>query len=264
MRELQLAFAEALTALDPSPDILGAIAGDSDTAQERLRVYRQSLRGAMFSSLEDDFAACRSLVGPDFFAALLRRFVAAVPSRSPDISAYGAALPAFIDAFAPGAAVPYLADVARLEWALCELRRCDPPPVLDRVALASVAPEAIGDLVFRLAPHRLLASRYPVHSIWHMAQGEDDGDGEPPSLDLEGGGERVIIWRTQSGTRAATLPEPTWKFLSAVAAGGTFAVAIAGLELDEGGHAAEIVGLLPEGVTEGWISGFELLNVAVR
>ena len=203
-------------------DFMAALAsGDAGPAA----IYRGNVASARHDALAATYPVVRRLVGDAFFRALVLRYGAAHPSRSGDLHLYGDALARFVadDPFA--AALPYLADVARLEWASHEaLHAADAPP-LDAAALARVPPERQHAIRFVLHPSvRLLACRFPVVALWEANQPERDGTPERTE-----GADHVCVWRDASGVRMRRMAPQAWGFVSALAAGASLEAAIAGL-----------------------------------
>jgi hypothetical protein len=182
LAELQRAFAHEL------------LAGGA-----RLRVHRDTTLGALADSLESSHPVCRRLVGAEFFRALARRFAREVPSRSPDLSDYGAELAEYLESFDPARALPYLADVARLEWALHRARLAAPAPPLDLASIASLSETQRAELELRLAAGTALVdSRHPVDRIWETNQPGFAGDS---SVSLDEGPAHLVIAREPGGAR---------------------------------------------------------------
>ena len=108
-------FAAAL--LDPdvaAPD--GLVAWNGSDPAHRFAVYRNNVTSALSDVLADSFPVTQQLVGEAFFRALAQVFVRAHPPRTRVLAHYGHELPEFVAQFPPAAGLPYLADVARLEW----------------------------------------------------------------------------------------------------------------------------------------------------
>ena len=176
---------------------------------ERLRPYRETTLGALADALAAIHPVCERLVGAEPFRALARRCAAERPSRSPDLNDYGE-LADFIAGFAPARALPYLADVARLEWALHRARH---------VALASPLEPArlTADSRLALAPGTsLLASPWPVDRIWETNQPGFAGDTE---VRLDSGGVRLVVAREPEGARFSRLDAAELALLEALARG---------------------------------------------
>ena len=117
LRELQTALA-AYLAGEARLDLEAAVVGDSIPAAARLRVHRHHVRDSLVAALAATFPTVRAVVGEDFFRRLAHAFVAATLPVQPVLAEYGAGLPDFLGAYPSAAALPYLADIARLDEAL--------------------------------------------------------------------------------------------------------------------------------------------------
>src|SRR5204862_7472176 len=67
-------------------------------------------------ALADVYPITRKLVGDEFFDGLAREYCRQHPSVSGDLNELGEHLADFVGAFAHTQPLPYLPDVARLEW----------------------------------------------------------------------------------------------------------------------------------------------------
>ena len=143
----------------------------------RLAVYRNNVWSSLVRALGESFPVARALVGEAFFAALAREFVAACPPTSAVLSQYGGELGSFIATFPPAAELPYLAGVARLEWARIQAFHAADAPALGMPMLAShlAKPEALAQALLGLHPSvGVVVSDHPVVSIWAAHQGQLD------------------------------------------------------------------------------------------
>ena len=204
-------FAAAL--LDPdvaAPD--GLVAWNGSDPAHRFAVYRNNVTSALSDVLADSFPVTQQLVGEEFFRAMARIFLRGSPPPSPILSAYGEGFPAFVADFAPARTVPFLADVARLEWLRQRaLHAADAaPPRPDAIARALADPDRLPGLCLRLHPAAgVIRSPFAVMSLWaaHHGVGRLD-DIDPfrpesalvvrPALDVEvvglpPGGDRFVL-----------------------------------------------------------------------
>ena len=172
-QSFQQSFAAALLDPDlPCPPGLRTWNG-SDPAR-RFAVYRNNVLVSLIDALADTFPVTRELVGDAFFRAMASLFVRQSPPRSAQLVDYGAGMPAFIATFAPAASVPYLADVAHLEYLRIQaFHAADAMPLaMEQWARALAQPEHLPAL--RLIAHpalRLLCSPYAIVSLWAAHQG---------------------------------------------------------------------------------------------
>jgi putative DNA-binding protein len=184
-------------------------------------VYRASVRANLRSAMAAAYPVTERLVGEAFFAEAARRHLRDVPSTSGDLHQLGHGFAAFLEGYEPASTLPWLADVARLEWAVHESHFAADAPGFDFAALALVPPEAHGDIRFALAPAvRLVRSDWPVLAVWEANQPGRDGTpdrGEGPDF--------VLVARVELTPRPQIIDRGTWLFLEALAHGATLAEA---------------------------------------
>jgi len=217
--ELQQKLGQALRGGDPAglPLRDHGIAGS-----RRLQVYRNNHLSALREALRAVYPATERLVGEAFFAITADAYVLANPSRSGNIQDYGGAFPLFLESYAPAASLPYLSDVAALEWRRLQTAIAPPHAPMDVEALAQVPKEMLTELRFHHQPAaRALDSRYPILSIWQFCQ-LPDPEGE---LDLGAGGERVLFSRRSEEVEMRLLSPGEYAFLRVLCRGETFEAA---------------------------------------
>lgn len=158
-------FCRAL--LDPAAATPAGLTGpDGHAAPKRFNVYRNNVIVSLCDALAHSFPATGSLLGEDYFRALAHAFVLEHPPQTPVLLWYGGDFAAFIEAFPPLSAYPYLADVARLEWAWLQSYHAADAAPLDPGALGSVDPEAVGEVRFELHPAtRIVTSAWAVWDL---------------------------------------------------------------------------------------------------
>ena len=131
----------------------------------RFTIYQRNHVTGLTAALAKTFPVVLRLVGEEFFASMATRFIFQSPPRSPVLAEYGADLAGFIAAFEPAASLPFLADVARLEFARVRAWHAadrDLPPLDDADAVAALLPHRVV-----LHPSAsLILSNHPVLAIW--------------------------------------------------------------------------------------------------
>ena len=142
---------------------------------------------------------------------------------------YGADFADFLAGFEPCQDLPYLADVARFEWALnlgATVREAAP---LQAEALAAVPAQKAPYVALRLQPSlSYFASPWPIDAIW-QANKED----EVPPIDLAGGGASLEIRRAGEAVVWRRLDPGTFAFRTALADGLVLAAAMAAATLSD-------------------------------
>ncbi|APD47766.1 DNA-binding domain-containing protein [Synechococcus sp. CS-602] len=245
----QAADPASLAALEPMLHCSGSL-----SVKEGFAAYRGSVKGKLIRCLEDIYPVCQRLVGDNFFGGLTEQFIMTYASVSPDLGDYGAELPAFIKTFTPAEALPYLADVAQLEWHWHRVFNAPDEKAFDMQALSQVAAEQWESLVFQLPRSSvLLRSIYPVHRIWEANQ---DGVTDSVPVDLDQGGANLFIWRDGVETRIEMPGDGEWRLLEGFAARTTFGQLCA--DLDQGLASVDASVLLPVFVKRGWVKSFVL------
>jgi hypothetical protein len=222
LARLQADFADAV--LGDDLDRAGThLAGDPLAARARLAIYRRSIAANRRGALRAAFPVVVRLVGDGFFEEAALRHGEAAPPGSADLNRYGSSLPEFLAAYPHASAMPWLADVARLEWAWHVSSMAEDAGRLDFAALALVPEEGLDRLCFRFHPGvRLVRSRWPVLSIWEANQPGRDG-----SPEREEGADNVLVWREEQRVRLALLSGPEAVFTEAISRGMTLQDAVA-------------------------------------
>ncbi|MGP1396411.1 MAG: HvfC/BufC family peptide modification chaperone [Inquilinaceae bacterium] len=217
LRDLQTAFRAAI--LDDDPAIAAALVSDGIPADRRLGIYRTNTFGSLTQVLKAAYPVVFRLVGDPFFRAMTHAHIRAHPPRRPHLLSYGGDLPAFIAAFAPARPLPYLPDVARLEWARNEAYFAADAPPLDAAGLQRVPLDEYPKLTFALHPAiRLVASPYPIQRIWEVNQTDDD---RVAAVDLNQGGQRVVVARRRGSVIQSGVGAGEYALLLALSQGRT-------------------------------------------
>lgn len=220
--ELQTSLSQVLLGGSPNSTLLASLVGLTGERERRLAVYRNSVRHALLGVLEAAFPVLRELIGEECFTAVGLTFVAQHPPQRPVLYAYGVDFSYFLSKFQPMAHLPWLADIARLEWARNEALFAPEGELLTPEQLAAVPPDQLPGLSVSLHPSvRLLESKWPIHAIWEAHQ----PDGGPlEAVDLKQA-QLVIVWRWKSAVVQQPLSTAEFTLLAAFAAHRPFAEA---------------------------------------
>ncbi len=224
LREFQSAFSRALLS-DQSSDIANFIrATKADDTEIRFDVYRNNVRTSLVEVMRSAFPAVNYFAGRDNFAYAASRFLVVDPPRIPYLSGYGAQFPKFLRDFAPARAMPWLSDLARLEWACQESLFA-----ADAEALRIEHISQLGDYghSVQLKPHpslRVISSSYPVLSLWERARsGENKSEGQ---ADYDKLGETVLLIRPQDDVEFHLLSPGEAALVTAILGGEDLAEAL--------------------------------------
>lgn len=217
---------------EPVPDAVGKT--DGAPPLKRFNVYRNNVAVSLRAALAATYAVVKALVGDDFFAVMARTYIADRLPSSPVLLRYGYDFPDFIETFEPARRLPYLPDVARVEWSFNEsYHAADAKPVtIDD--LRALDPDALERVRFVFHPSlRLIRSDWPVLSIWHAHQ-QADPAAHLPGL-AQARAEHGFLVRPSLEVQVMLLPGEGFQLLAALCEGETLGEAAGGLP--EAAHA---------------------------
>ena len=189
----------------------------------RLALYRGNLSATAAKALAAAYPVIAALVGAEFFDALARHYVRAWPAQDGDLNLFGDRYAAFLAGFPHVAELPYLPDMARLEWAV------------HRAYYAADAAPVTAQQLGALAPAQLEASRLRLHpacvpfqapwavvTLW-LAHQPATTTGFPEKMDAT---EYGVVARPGWRAQVAPCSKGGHAALAVLNAGGTFGAAL--------------------------------------
>ena len=172
----------------------------------RMAVYRGNVFGNWSAALAAAYPVVRRIVGAEFFDGMAREYAGAHPSQSGDLHEYGAQFAVYLESYPHSQDLPYLPDVARMEWLAHRAYYAADPPSFDFSRPTEV----------RLAPAcALFESDWPLACIW---QAHQEG-GEPEKVDLDAGPDRVLVHRKGWRVEVCSLRPGDYRLLERLQAG---------------------------------------------
>src|SRR5271167_366985 len=224
--ELQMRLRRAVLGGDTAA-LVAAVRGDGLDPSARLRIYRNHAFATLGAVLEGTFPVVCRLVDKRFFAYAAHEYLREHPPHSRCLVEHGADFADFLARFTPCQTLPYLADVARFEWALNIAATVRKATSLQAETLAAIPPGEAAYVAFRLQPSlSYFASPWPIDTIWQANQ-ED----EVPPIDLASGGTSLEIRRSEEAVAWRRLDPGTFAFRTALADGLVLAAAMAAATL---------------------------------
>jgi len=183
-----------------------AIAPDRLAPGNRVQIHRNNFLTTLSEALAATFPVVARLVGDHCFYGLARRFIEKSPPATPCLFEYGGDFAYFLANQPILYGVPYVADVARLEWAFNVANTAADAPQMTPADLRSASPNHWERLGFTLHPSvGLVSSAFPIDRIWRAHQGTE---GFEIRVDLKGPTTRLLILRDRDNDIA-------WRRLSA-------------------------------------------------
>lgn len=249
--ERQQQLLRALWRRDADAPLAAWTQGDPVATARGLSAYRGNAAAIAERALAAAYPTLQQLLGADSFESLARALWHRHPPLRGDLAFWGQELAAFVEADAQLAGEPYLADVARLEWAVHRIEHAaDAPVVPDGLSLlASEDPAALA-LQFH-AGATLLASRWPVVRVW-LAHREPEAGRMAAVRAAFAASEGDCAWIWRDGWRATVqaVDGPTERFLGRLLDGTSL-----GAALDDAGEAFDFAAWLAEAVAHRWLVG---------
>ncbi|WP_088287256.1 DNA-binding domain-containing protein [Ideonella sp. A 288] len=246
--------------------------GDTTRQQRGLLAYQSNAAATAERALSAAHPVVQQLLGDEAFAALARHcWQQHAPTRG-DLAHWGQALSAVVVDRAELAAEPYLADIARLEWALHLAQHAADaphgqdgqggplgPPGLERLGTHDPA-----RLRLCLRPGTAIVdSEHPIVTIWQAHQpgdGDVDGDGgdrfaAARAALAAGRAESALVFRDGWRPTACVVGRPAADFTRSLLQGATL-----GAALDSAGTGFSFEAWLRQALTQAWLVGVDLAD----
>lgn len=215
LREVQNNFKE--TMLDHSQlyekglyDVISD--GSGISIENRMKVYRNNVIRGLSDAAMAPLPMCKKLVGKEFIETAIRSFVVNNLPTEGNLNFYGQDFPEFLKNYEPAKKVPYLSDMASLEWAWENAYYADDDLPLDVRQLERLKEEQFTDLRFSLrASVSLLESSYPLHKIVDYCRAEEHIE----ELDITPSSEKtyLLIFRPELKVELRKIDQAEYNFL---------------------------------------------------
>jgi hypothetical protein len=219
-----------------------------------LQAYRANADASAARALATAFPTVQMLLGDENFEQLAREFWRADPPLRGDLGEWGGHLADWI-AQHPGLVEwPYLADSARLDWALHACERAE-DATLDADSIARLGDTDPSRLVLLLMPGAaMVESRWPVGALHAAHRSEDEQAFEAVREAIaQQRGEAVFVARRGFKAVIAVVDAPTARWTQALLAGSDLAVAIA-----QAGEGFDFTAWLTQALSSNWVKGIRV------
>jgi hypothetical protein len=228
-------------------EMLGLVIGTEDIpATTRLAIYSEGYRLRLIDALASNMPRLQQLLGEQEFAALAQAYIDECPSTFRSIRWFG-------DRFAQSlarshASQPWLAELARWEWAVAAAFDAGDAPQLVEAALGELAPDDWPGLTLQFHPSVQCLQMHTNAPILFKALADELPAPAPVVLDAA---QRWLVWRPELTTQFRSLDESEAASLDLMRSGGTFE---AMCELLCDWHDATQVPALAAGTLKQWIA----------
>ncbi|MDP3134303.1 MAG: DNA-binding domain-containing protein [Burkholderiaceae bacterium] len=222
-----------------------------------LNCYKSNAHASAERALMAAYPVVTAILSAESMAQLARALWHTHPPERGDLAQWGDTLPTFVAGSGQLANIPWLADVARVEWALHQADgAADTPPDLPTLAL--LAQEDAAHLTLRLAPGlQVLTHAWAVVPVLH-AHRQLPGPDQTQTIAALGSDwcpahtEHTLVWRVgHQPAQLVAIPEPEAAFLQALLSGHALLPALEACDLD-------FASWLPKAIQNGWVLGADV------
>ncbi len=209
-----------------TPSMLTAPRG----AATRFAIYRRHHRESLTRHIRGRFPTVEWLLGTPLMMDITVAFVRDTPPSAPCMAEYGFDFAAFLANEPIGQQLPYLEDVALLDWHLGDVAVAIDLPALKISELALVHPDRLPDLTLSLQPGlRHLESGWPIDDLVRVRLSER----APEQLAFAPESVAIEICGARGRFRLSRLSPPIMRFRATLVQAGTLGDAIqCALEID--------------------------------
>ena len=151
---------------EPTPTCLSKIRNtDIMSREERLDIYAEGYFLRICEALKEDYPALLRLLGDEGFFQIVADYLKEYPSQFTNLADLGCALPEFLKSHDVSHDLPYVVDLAHLEWAVNQAIYSPDPQRLAAERVQQIELEQWPHIAFKLHPSFQLFS-----SIWNIDQ----------------------------------------------------------------------------------------------
>lgn len=223
---------------------------------DRLAVYASGYRVRIREALAEVYEAVRHVLGDRVFRELADTYAGAHASCDYNLSLTGRDLPRFLLSAPLTKRLPFLPDLARLEWAVCQAFHAHEQPPLDLARLAAITPETWELLRLIFQPSvSCVASAWPILDIWE-ARHRPRAAIDIPLMDRP---QRVLVYRHGSEVRCRALEAQPYRVFERLVGGQPLGRVCEALAQDDPrGDPERIKGWFADWMTWGVVIGYAM------
>jgi hypothetical protein len=205
-------------------ELLGLLGfSEVSLARERLAAYVNAYPARIFEALDESVPAVRHLAGDTAFGEIVRRYASRVPRGIYSLSDVGAELPGLLASDSIGQRLPFLADLAALEWRIALAFHAHQRSPFDASLLAGWGLEQWEGATIELQSSvAVVRSAWPILDLWNLREtpiSEID-------LELAGRAQTVLVSRDGFSVSCDLVENAQAVVLEALLEGVTLGVAL--------------------------------------
>ncbi len=176
-------------------------------AKRRLIVYKNTSSLTLKHCVKDIYPMCEKLLDENAFSQLVERFIKTHPNKRRDLTFYGDQFYQYLALNLACQHLPFLADLAELEWAIYRAYYADDDPIWPQQSFVNASAKRIDDITLCLSDSiSLLVSGWPTLKFYQHLN--DD-----TIFDIDTRHSYLIVHRKHSHGEAEEIPVEAWRIL---------------------------------------------------
>jgi len=199
LARLQENMRKSIQAREFISELATEIVSDKVSAADHLQIYQNNYQGTLVEALLEIFPIVSAFVGEVFTRSALKHFIDASAPREACLSRYGEDFAEFLSTYEHASGVPYLGDIAALEWAVHHLMHQDE----NDAAAHNIAVNE--NAVF-------IVSDYPLLNLWMVGSGQL----MPEAVHIDQGGQTVCVLLDDAQIQLFSLSEDEQQLLAQI------------------------------------------------
>ncbi|MGY5453322.1 HvfC/BufC family peptide modification chaperone [Agarivorans sp. MS3-6] len=170
LKQLQSDFAESLKRSNTA--LNHRLASSALSPDQSIQIYQNNYVLSLSEALAATYPTVQQLVGEEYFNFCAKSFILEHGHDQGDLNLFGHGFNLFLQQQDALAQLPYLSDIALLDW---QIEQTAGLALSDQYfgveQLQTIAVEQLGKVVLHLASHQsLVTSEYPIFAIYQMVQ----------------------------------------------------------------------------------------------
>lgn len=221
---------------------------------ERVSVYAHGYYGRIQEALAEIYAAVKHVLGEKIFNELVHAYAEQYPSGEYNLTYAGRNFPEFLKDPRVAEEMPFLSDLAQLEWQVSQAFHAYEGKPLETAALSRITPEDWEKARLTFQPSvSILRSEWPVLDIWKVR----NEPVETIKIDMINRPQNVLAFRRGLEVHCAPLDLPQYRMLEGLLAGKPLGLMCEALSDDFDAESLEVSNWFSVWIGFGLINGCE-------
>ncbi len=182
----------------------------SETSEQGMSIYSQSILGNQLSSLKSTYPALLNLIGEESFELITTSYLQQQNNYAADIGELGLKLPEYLQTHAICDMLPYIAELADFEWAWSLAFNNESIQIDQGLNEQLTIQEA--RIILRATPLlHLRAYDYEIDQIWQSCQQDFKGDFK--QINTDESPTHLLIYREGLSIITRRIDKPTYSLI---------------------------------------------------